>query len=133
MSAWNPAERMHAFRHWVRGSLSLIHLHVLTVLEVDGPLSMSRLAEAMDVSVASATGIVDRMEQRGLVARRPRATDRRVVEVVATEAGAAVFPDLAAQRRAHLERTLAGLSDDELGALLTGIRALHRARAGTAR
>ena len=60
------------FRRWLAGSLSIVHLHVLTILEADGPLSMGKLAEALDVSVASATGIVDRMEQRGLVERRPR-------------------------------------------------------------
>ena len=39
---------------------------------------MSQLAEALDVSQASATGIVDRMEQRGLVSRQRNDEDRRV-------------------------------------------------------
>ena len=88
---------------WLRDSLSLIHLHVLTVLEAEGPLAMGRLAEALDVSVASATGIVDRMEQRGLVERQPQTTDRRVIEVHPTAAGAAVFHDLMGERRMRLE------------------------------
>ena len=86
-----PARARGRFRHWLRGSLSLVHLHVLTVLEDDGPLPMSKLADALDVSVASATGIVDRMEQRGLVERTREPDDRRVILVHATEAGDAVF------------------------------------------
>ncbi|MBF6605723.1 MAG: MarR family transcriptional regulator [Chloroflexi bacterium] len=124
----NPREQMTAFKSWLRGSLSLIHLHALAVLEAEGPLSMSRLAVFLDVSVASTTGIVDRMEQRGLVERRHGDDDRRIVVVHPTHAGAAVFLDLAAQRRARLAAVLEHLSDEELRGFLVGIRAMHRAR-----
>ena len=128
ITAWKPKERAGAFRQWVRGSLSLVHLHVLTVLESDGPLSMTHLADALDVSVASATGIVDRLEDRGLVERRRGPGDRRVVLVHPTEAGLAVFQDLGAQRRAHVAELIEGLSDDEQRAFLVGLRALRRER-----
>ena len=61
LSAHDPAQAMRSMRHWPGGQLSLVHLNVLFVLEADGPLPMRGLAEAMDVSQASATGIVDRM------------------------------------------------------------------------
>jgi len=129
MTSWNPRDRMNAFRSWLKGSLSLIHLHVLTVLEADGPLPMSKLAETLDVSDASATGIVGRMEERGLVERSHAETDRRVVLVSATTAGDAIFRDMAEHRREHLTRLFARLADDELAALLTGLRAVRTARA----
>ncbi len=129
MTPWNPQERMSAFRSFLSGSLSLIHLHVLTILEVQGPLSMTRLAEEIDVSVASATGIVDRMEQRHLVKRQHGDTDRRVVLVHATKLGGEVFARLRRHRRAKLKKVLAQLSDIELTAFLTGLRAIRRARA----
>ena len=132
MTAWSPVERARLFRTWSRGALSLVHLHVLTILEVEGPLAMGHLADALDVSVASATGIVDRMEQRGLVERRAQALDRRVVEVHQTDAGTAVFRDLMSERRTRLEAVLEHLSDRELASLLVGMRALHRARAAMA-
>ena len=128
MTSWNPRERMAAFRSWLKGSLSLIHLHVLAVVEADGPLSMSRLAETLDCSVASATGIVGRMEERGLVERRHSLTDRRVVLVHPTETGNSVFNDLTEQRRIHLTQLLGRLADDELSALLVGLRAMRLAR-----
>lgn len=128
MTSWSPRERMDAFRSWLKGSLSLIHLHVLSVIEADGPLPMSRLAESMDVSVASATGIVGRMEGRDLVERRHSETDRRVVVVHMTETGAAIFRDMTARRRELLAGLLEALTDNELTALLTGLRAIRRAR-----
>jgi DNA-binding MarR family transcriptional regulator len=129
LSAWNPRDRMRMFRRWLKGSLSIVHLHVLTILEDEGPMSMGRLADSLDVSVASATGIVDRMEQRRLVERRHAVEDRRVVLVHPTAAGLAVFADLEEHRRAMLAMTLAGLTNDELDGFLVGLRAMARARA----
>jgi DNA-binding MarR family transcriptional regulator len=128
MTPWDPHERMSAFRSWLSGSLSLIHHHVLTILELEGPLPMSRLAEQLDVSVASATGIVDRMEQRRLIERRHDEADRRVVSVHPTRLGGEVFARLRRHRRDRLAKVLAQLSDDELTAFLTGLRAMRRAR-----
>jgi DNA-binding MarR family transcriptional regulator len=129
MTPWNPQERMSAFRTFLSGSLSLINLHVLTILEVQGPLSMSRLAEELDVSIASVTGIVSRMEQRRLVERRHDETDRRIVSVHPTRLGGEVFARLRRHRRDKIKKVLAQLSDEELAAFLTGLRAMRRARA----
>jgi DNA-binding MarR family transcriptional regulator len=129
LTSWNPRELIGAFRKWHRGDLSLIHLNVLALIELHGPLPMSRVAEALDVSVASATGIVGRMEQRGYVERRHDETDRRVVLVHATSAAADVFREIDEHRRDALRRLLARLTDDEVAALLAGHRALRAARA----
>jgi DNA-binding MarR family transcriptional regulator len=129
MASWSPRDRGHAFKSWHRHALSLVHLNVLTAIEADGPLSMKRLAEAMDVTDASATGIVDRMEKRGLVERRHATEDRRVVLVHLTEAGRGVFSQMAEHRRETLSRILSELNDDEVSALLIGMKALKAARA----
>ena len=128
MTAWSPRDRINVFRSWLKGSLSLIHLHVLTVLEDGGPIPMSHLADLLDVSVASATGIVSRMEERGLVERRHGETDRRVVLVRPTEAGIAIFRDMTEHRRQQLTVLFTRLADGELTALLTGLRAMRAAR-----
>jgi DNA-binding MarR family transcriptional regulator len=128
LNAFAPARQMHAMRHWPAGRLSLIHLNVLIVLNAEGPLPMRGLAEALDVSQASATGIVDRMEQRGLVTRERDAEDRRVVRVLPSETGRNLIDGVADQRRDHLARLLDGLSDEEARGFLLGLRAMHRAR-----
>jgi DNA-binding MarR family transcriptional regulator len=131
LTVWTPRERQDAFRAWVRGSLSLVHLHVLTILE-GGPLPMSRLAESLDVSDASATGIVDRMEDRKLVERRSDQVDRRVVVVHATRRGSRVFDALAKERRARLKPILTQMTDEEIASFLVGLRAMRRIRLATA-
>jgi DNA-binding MarR family transcriptional regulator len=128
MTSWTVRDRMLAFRSWLKGSLSLIHLNVLTVLEADGPLPMSRLADTLDVSVASTTGIVGRMEERGLVERSHGTADRRVVLVRPTAAGIAIFQDMTEHRRRQLATLFEQLTHDELTALLTGLRAMRKAR-----
>ena len=129
LTGWGARDRAGAFRSWHLGALSLVHLNVLTVLETEGPLPMSRLAEELDVSDASVTGIVDRMERRGLVERRHGIDDRRIVAVHLTEQGSAVFRDLEKHRRERLSRLLEELTEEELAGLLTGVRALHAAHA----
>jgi DNA-binding MarR family transcriptional regulator len=126
--SWNPREFISVFRRWHHGAFSLIHLNVLTMLEADGPESMSRLAEALDVSVASMTGIVDRMEKRGLVERRHEGKDRRVVLVYPTDAGRDIFREIDERRRIGLGKLLEQLRVEELEGLLKGHAALRKAR-----
>jgi DNA-binding MarR family transcriptional regulator len=124
----NPTRKMYAMRHWPSGRLSLVHLNVLMLLDEEGPHAMRALAEGLDVSQASATGIVDRMEQRGLVARERGEQDRRVVHVGITEEGRALIAGMAAERRDHMVTMIDKLTDEEIAGLLTGLRAFRRVR-----
>jgi DNA-binding MarR family transcriptional regulator len=119
---------MGALKRWQQGALSMVHLNVLMLIQSHGPLPMSRLADLLDVSVASATGIVDRMEKRGVVERRHSEADRRVVEIHLTKRGLAVFMVMETERRKRLKKLVALMSDTELNALLMGLRAFHAAR-----
>jgi DNA-binding MarR family transcriptional regulator len=123
-----PKDAIRHMRQWPHGRLSLVHLNVLMTIDVDGSLPMSALAEALDVSQASVTGIVDRMEQRGLVERHRDDEDRRVVRVVVTDEGRSLVGRLAEQRREHLTQVLDELTDEELAGFLGGLRAFRRAR-----
>ena len=127
--SWHaPAGLMRSIRRWSSGRLSLVNLQVLTLLADEGPTPMSAVADALDASGASTTGIIDRMVERGLVERERGATDRRVVNVVLTETGRQLMVGLATERRERLATLLDELDDDELDALLRGSRALRLAR-----
>jgi len=128
LTSHSPADMLRYMRRWPSGPLSLVHLQVLTVLETEGPVPMGALADSLDVSQASATGIVDRMEQRGLIERRRDDEDRRVIRVALTEAGTRLLAGVAADRRERLGFLLDELSDDELEGFLRGSRALREAR-----
>ena len=133
ITAWNPREFIAAFARMHQGQISLVHLNVLMQLEATGPLPMNRLADALDISVASVTGVVDRMEARGLVERRRDAEDRRVILVHPAEGGRRLFAEIDEKRRRGLGKLLTTLGDAELQGLLAGHRALRAARAAFAR
>ena len=66
----------------------------LSVAQVDvlrrlrrGPSPMRRLADQMNCEASNLTGLVDRLEARGLVERQPFPDDRRVKCVALTESG----------------------------------------------
>ncbi|MCX5380074.1 MarR family winged helix-turn-helix transcriptional regulator [Streptomyces sp. NBC_00091] len=55
--------------------------------QLDGPVPMRGLATLLACDASNVTGIVDRLEGRGLVRREASAADRRVKNVVATDEG----------------------------------------------
>ena len=75
--------------------LSPPQVRALGVLEPGRPVPMSDLAEALHCDNSNVTGIVDRLEDRGLVERRSATHDRRVKMLVVTERGAEVRERLA--------------------------------------
>jgi DNA-binding MarR family transcriptional regulator len=128
LMSYSPAAVMRVMRRRPGGAISLVHLNVLSVLEHEGPQPMRALAEALDVSSASATGIVDRMEERGLVVRVRDSQDRRVIRVALTDEGRSILGGLTAERREALGELLDELTDEEAAGFLLGARAMRRAR-----
>jgi len=92
--------------------LSPPQVRALGVLEPGRPVPMSDLAEALHCDNSNVTGIVDRLEDRGLVERRSATHDRRVKMLVVTERGAEVRERLA-ERLEEAPPPLAGLSPDD--------------------
>ncbi|MFF3413558.1 MarR family winged helix-turn-helix transcriptional regulator [Streptomyces sp. NPDC002698] len=70
-----------------------------------GPAAMRALATILTCDASNMTGIIDRLEKRGLVRREPSATDRRVKNVVLTAEGERVIDVI----RAKMDTTRAGL------------------------
>jgi DNA-binding MarR family transcriptional regulator len=67
--------------------LSPAQCHVLHLIEPDRPIPMGQLAETLACDASNVTGLVDRLESRGLVRRRPSAGDRRVKVLHLTPTG----------------------------------------------
>ncbi len=104
--------------------LSPVQAHVLRQLG-EAPLAMSTLAGYLSCDASNVTGLVDRMEARGLVERRSSEQDRRVKMLVLTDAGAALRERLL-ERMAEPPEAISRLGDDDLRALRDIIRrALH--------
>ncbi len=98
---------------------SLIQTRLLGVLR-DREATINELSVLLGLDKSSVSGLVDRAERRGMVARRPSQTDRRSVRVSLTRDGSAAVAAVAAGLEAELERLLAPLEAADRRAL-TGL------------
>jgi DNA-binding MarR family transcriptional regulator len=111
----------------VKAGISMTHLHILWVLEHHGDLTMSRLADLLDVSVSNATGLIDRMAERGLVDRVRVPDDRRIVIVRASDEGARIRDEIEALKQDRLRSILGRLDHARLERVLGAIADLRTA------
>lgn len=74
----------------------------LTVLR-RGPVAMRALADTLACDASNVTGIINRLEKRGLVRREPSAVDRRVTTLVITPEGERVTDAIRAKMRTTRE------------------------------
>jgi DNA-binding MarR family transcriptional regulator len=75
---------------------------------------MSRIAEWLGVGLPTASGIVERVERHGLVARQHRVDDRRVVDCQLTEAGRGLIDQIYGMRLEMMRQFLGVLNEEEL-------------------
>jgi DNA-binding MarR family transcriptional regulator len=91
--------------------LGLTAAQATALRELTGPMTSSELAERMSCEPSNATFVVDKLEARQLIERRPHPTDRRARQLVLTPEGGALrdqLLDLLTQ-----DSPLAGLSPHE--------------------
>jgi DNA-binding MarR family transcriptional regulator len=81
------AQRAHMPSLAAALQLSPAQCHVLHLIEPGRPVPMGQLAETLACDASNVTGLVDRLETRGLVRRRPSAADRRVKVLDLTPTG----------------------------------------------
>jgi DNA-binding MarR family transcriptional regulator len=91
--------RKLATQHKITGP----QLGCLLAVKENGPITSSRLAQKVYLSPSTIVGIVDRLEEKGLVQRRRDSKDRRLIHICITEAG----EDLVAAAPSLLQDTLA--------------------------
>ena len=97
-------------------------LDCLELINRHGPLSPSALARRAGLHPATMTGILDRLERGGWVARDRDATDRRAVVVrTRRERGAELFR-LYSGMNTSVDRICAGYTDAELELLADFLR-----------
>lgn len=105
--------------------LTLGQMRLLFLLLREGPQPMGRVAEVFDLSSTASSGFVARVERHGLVERRHRSDDRRVVECALTDSGTRFLQGISGMRLDLTRQRLAVLEPHELaefGRLLQVIR-----------
>src|SRR5260370_11330143 len=77
--------------------LAPVQAKALHELNVEPPISMRELAERLKSDPSNVTGLIDRLEARGLVERRPDPNDPRIKGLALTVAGARLRQPLLAR------------------------------------
>jgi len=104
--------------------LSLTAVATLGSLQRRGPQRVTTLAAAEGVSQPSMTQLIQRLEQRGLVARRSDPADRRVALVGLTSQGSQALAERRRNGAARVASLLAGLPEEEVSALARALAAV---------
>ena len=99
---------------------------LMRILSQGGPMAMGEVAHALGVSLAGATGLIDRLVHADMVRRTRSESDRRVVWVDLSEHGQLEFERLHAQRNEYLGRMFKPLDEARLGQLLEILETIDR-------
>lgn len=97
---------IHEYSHDVQASFGITgpQLWALRTMRDHAPISLGELAARMCLHPSTVSGVVDRLERKGLVSRTRSGIDRRVVELRPTADGEALLaraPDPAQGRLLH--------------------------------
>ena len=101
------------------------HFRALRVLNRHGTMRLSDLSDHLHIAPRSATEVVDALEARGLVERRPDPSDRRATLVELTGQGTGVLDAIRAARGTEAERFFGRLSPADRDHLARILRELQ--------
>ena len=116
---------------WFTLDLSMPQVRAVFLLLQENPQRMSGLATKLDISLSRATGLVDRLVEKGLVSRWTDPEDRRSVLCVPTEEGRLLGGRLLEARRSRWEERLAPLSKAELKRVCQAMELVREAASQT--
>jgi DNA-binding MarR family transcriptional regulator len=98
---------------------------MLMLIEANPGVTQSRLARAVELDRSTMVGVIDALEERGLIERR-RGTDRRTNGLWLTRSGRALIGRVKRRIQAHERRVAAHLSAHERAQLLALLAKLAR-------
>jgi DNA-binding MarR family transcriptional regulator len=105
-------------------SVTSAQLNCLIALYENGPLPPSQIAKIIMVKSSTVTGIIDRLENKGLVVRLRKSPDRRVITIQLTEAGKKLADSAPPPIQQQVLDGLQKLPSADVGCIVKGLRAL---------
>jgi len=111
-------------KNLLRLGLNVAELRILRVLHEQGSSPMNRFCAETMLSQPSITGIVDKLEEAGLVERVRSLEDRREVLIAITAKGDEVYAKGMDLHRQFVEKALSALEADEVDAVVTLLKKL---------
>lgn len=104
--------------------VSAPQLNCLISLYENGPLPPSQIAKYIMVKSSTVTGIVDRLEQKGLVKRFRNSPDRRIITIELTDSGKNLAKNAPSPIQQKIIDGLKKLSKDELDQIILSLTKL---------
>jgi MarR family 2-MHQ and catechol resistance regulon transcriptional repressor len=119
---------LRLFRVWLRASkaitenilkdieshdLSMENFMILELLYSKGPHPVQRISETFSIPSGSITYVVDKLEKKGFVERKPNPNDRRASNVVITEEGRALFDKIFPKHVATISENVSFITNEE--------------------
>lgn len=104
--------------------LTVPQADVLFTLGNTQGLTCKQIGEKTLITKGTLTGVLDRLEAKGLIRREPLSEDRRSTRVQLTPAGERLFEREFPRQIAHLEKRLRRLTESELSEIRRALRAL---------
>jgi len=94
--------------------ISAAQLWALWEVQLSAGLSVSELSRKLSVHPSTASNLLDKLEQGGLVERRRRERDQRIVRLFVTDAGRALLERAPAAPQGELNRALQEMEPGQL-------------------
>jgi DNA-binding MarR family transcriptional regulator len=109
------------FRLWDSRGLTMTQLRLMFALFQQDGITLSTLAQRMDISPSAMTGIIDRLRKSKLIRRRADPRDRRVTRIYLTDGGRALRGEVDAAGRAYVSATVRRLGRDRVEAFIEAL------------
>ena len=100
---------------WINIDQTLSKSELFTLLQVErnGEIIMSQIADYINISMSTATGIVERLVRQGLIERNRNNTDRRIVTIRLTDKGKTLAESIKSKIFGVARLLLEALTDEE--------------------
>ena len=119
----NLRDISHMMRMQYEGKAS--QKRILIILNESGTLTQKELTERLGIQPGSASEILSKLENAGLIARTQNETDRRTTDILLTDAGTELALEAAGQRQKRHEEMFSCLTLEEKMTLLSILEKIH--------
>jgi len=117
----------HEFHDLMQDSgFTLPQLSVISVLTKNGEQKVSDISEKMGLSNSTVSGILDRLEQKGIIERKRNKDDRRVVKIYLVKGSQQICREFHRKREEYFAHLLKKLSEQEISDIIKGLEILNR-------
>ncbi len=101
-------------------------LSVISILAKNGKQKVSDISEKMGLSDSTVSGILDRLEQKGIIERKRNKDDRRVVKIYLSNGSQEICQEFHRKREEYFAHLLKELSEQEINDIIKGLEILNR-------